>query len=259
MQRGSKKETPLVRAVDHALQLLSCYTEKEEMGVTELSKKLGLHKNNVFRILATLEFRGYIEQNKKTEGYRLGPKIFELGLIFKYQMGLIKHAKPIMEEIVKRHNETVYLGVLRDIYAIYIDNVETTHTVRVVSRVGSQIPAYASAIGKVQLAYLPMDELERLLRDRKLKAYTEKTITDKNLLMEELKKVAEEGYALDNEEFEDDVKCVAAPIRDYTRWVVAGLSISAPAFRMSEEAMPELIETVKWGALQISKSLGYVP
>ncbi len=259
MQRGSKKETPLVRAVDHALQLLSCYTEKEEMGVTELSKKLGLHKNNVFRILATLEFRGYIEQNKKTEGYRLGPKIFELGLIFKYQMGLIKHAKPIMEEIVKRHNETVYLGVLRDIYAIYIDNVETTHTVRVVSRVGSQIPAYASAIGKVQLAYLPTDELERLLRDRKLKAYTDKTITDKNLLMEELKKVAEEGYALDNEEFEEDVKCVAAPIRDYTRWVVAGLSISGPAFRMNDEAMPELIETVKWGALQISKSLGYVP
>ncbi|RLD95737.1 MAG: IclR family transcriptional regulator [Aquificota bacterium] len=259
MQRGSKKETPLVRAVDHALQLLSCYTEKEEMGVTELSKKLGLHKNNVFRILATLEFRGYIEQNRKTEGYRLGPKIFELGLIFKYQMGLIKHAKPIMEEIVRRHNETVYLGVLRDIYAIYIDNVETNHTVRVVSRVGSQIPAYASAIGKVQLAYLPTDELERLLRDRKLRPYTERTIIDKNLLLEELRKVAEEGYAMDNEEFEDDVKCVAAPIRDYTRWVVAGLSISAPAFRMTDELTPELIETVKWGALQISKSLGYVP
>ncbi len=259
MQRGSKKETPLVRAVDHALQLLSCYTEKEEMGVTELSKKLGLHKNNVFRILATLEFRGYIEQNRKTEGYRLGSKIFELGLIFKYQMGLIKHAKPIMEEIVRRHNETVYLGVLRDIYAIYIDNVETTHTVRVISRVGSQIPAYAAAIGKVQLAYLPTDELERLLRDRKLRPYTEKTIIDKNLLMEELRKVATEGYALDNEEFEDDVKCVAAPIRDYTRWVVAGLSISGPAFRMGDTIMPELIETVKWGALQISKSLGFVP
>jgi len=259
MQRPSKKETPLVRAVDHALQLLSCYSEKEEMGVTELSKRLGLHKNNVFRILATLEFRGYIEQNKKTEGYRLGPKIFELGLIFKYQMGLIKHAKPIMEEIVKRHNETTYLGVLRNIYAIYIDNVETTHMVRVVSRVGSQIPAYATAIGKVQLAYLPSDELERLFKERKLRPLTENTITDKNVLMEELKKVAQEGYALDNEEFEKDVRCVAAPIRDYTRWVVAGLSISGPAFRMTDDVMPDLIETVKWGALQISKSLGYVP
>lgn len=259
MQRPSKKETPLVRAVDHALQLLSCYSEREEMGVTELSKKLGLHKNNVFRILATLEFRGYIEQNKKTEGYRLGPKIFELGLIFKYQMGLIKHAKPVMEEIVKRHNETTYLGVLRNIYAIYIDNVETNYTVRVVSRVGSQIPAYASAIGKVQLAHLPSDDLDRLFRDRRLRSLTGNTITDKDVLMEELRKVAQEGYALDNEEFEEDVRCVAAPIRDYTRWVVAGLSISGPAFRMTDEVIPDLIETVKWGALQISKSLGYVP
>ncbi len=259
MQRPSKKETPLVRAVDHALQLLSCYSEREEMGVTELSKKLGLHKNNVFRILATLEFRGYIEQNKKTEGYRLGPKIFELGLIFKYQMGLIKHARPIMEEIVKRHNETTYLGVLRNIYAIYIDNVETSYTVRVVSRVGSQIPAYASAIGKVQLAYLPSDDLERLLRDRRLRPLTSNTITDKDFLTEELRRVAQEGYALDNEEFEEDVRCVAAPIRDYTRWVVAGLSISGPAFRLTDDVIPSLIETVKWGALQISKSLGYVP
>ena len=259
MQRPSKKETPLVRAVDHALQLLSCYSEKEEMGVTELSKKLGLHKNNVFRILATLEFRGYIEQNKKTEGYRLGPKIFELGLIFKYQMGLIKHAKPIMEEIVKRHNETTYLGVLRNIYAIYIDNVETNHTVRVVSRVGSQIPAYASAIGKVQLAHLPSDDLDRLFKDRRLRSLTDNTITDKDMLMEELRKVAQEGYALDNEEFEKDVRCVAAPIRDYTRWVVAGLSISGPAFRITDEVISDLIEAVKWGALQISKSLGYVP
>jgi len=259
MQRPSKKETPLVRAVDHALQLLSCYSEREEMGVTELSKKLGLHKNNVFRILATLEFRGYIEQNKKTEGYRLGPKIFELGLIFKYQMGLIKHAKPIMEEIVKRHNETTYLGVLRNIYAIYIDNVETNHTVRVVSRVGSQIPAYASAIGKVQLAHLPSDDLDRLFKDRRLRSLTDNTITDKDMLMEELRKVAQEGYALDNEEFEKDVRCVAAPIRDYTRWVVAGLSISGPAFRITDAVISDLIETVKWGALQISKSLGYVP
>jgi IclR family KDG regulon transcriptional repressor len=259
MQRPSKKETPLVRAVDHALQLLSCYSEREEMGVTELSKKLGLHKNNVFRILATLEFRGYIEQNKKTEGYCLGPKIFELGLIFKYQMGLIKHAKPVMEEIVKRHNETTYLGVLRNIYAIYIDNVETNYTVRVVSRVGSQIPAYASAIGKVQLAHLPSDDLDRLFRDRRLRSLTGNTITDKDVLMEELRKVAQEGYALDNEEFEEDVRCVASPVRDYTRWVVAGLSISGPAFRMTDEVIPDLIETVKWGALQISKSLGYVP
>ncbi len=256
--RGYKKELPLVKAVDHALLLLSCYTDKEEMGVTELSQRMGLHKNNVFRILATLEFRGYIEQNPKTEGYRLGPKIFELGLIFKYQMGLIKHARPVMEKLRDRFNETVYLGVLRNIYSIYIDNVETTHTIRVVSRVGVQIPAYATAIGKAQLAFLPPDELEELFKDKKLKQYTPNTITDVNELMEHLKEVAEKGYAVDNEEFQEDVKCVAAPIRDYTKYVVAGLSISAPSFRMTEDRMGEMIEAVKEAALEISKHLGYV-
>ncbi len=259
MRRSVKKEMQLVKAVDHALLLLSCYTDAEEMGVTELSKRLGLHKNNVFRILATLEFRGYIEQNPKTEGYRLGPKVFELGLIFKYQMGLIKHARPVMEKLRNRFNETVYLGVLRDIYAVYIDNVETTHTVRVVSRVGTQIPSYATAIGKAQLAYLSQDELEDLLRDKRMKKYTPNTITDKEELFKHLQQVAEQGYAVDNEEFQEDVKCVGAPIRDYTKYVVAAISISAPSFRMTDDRLQEMIPAVKEAALEISKNLGYMP
>ena len=259
MKKSAKKELQLVKAVDHALMLLSCYTEEEEMGVTELSKKLGLHKNNVFRILATLELRGYIEQNPKTEAYRLGPKVFELGLMFKYQMGLIKHARPVMQELRDRFNETVYLGVLRDVYAVYIDNVETTHTVRVVSRVGTQIPSYATAIGKVQLAYMSQDELEELFKDRRLKAYTPNTITDRDELFEHLRQVAEQGYALDNEEYQEDVKCVGAPIRDYTKYVVAGLSISAPSFRMTDERIKEMIPAVKEAALAISRQLGYMP
>ncbi len=259
MKKSAKKELQLVKAVDHALMLLSCYTEEEEMGVTELSKKLGLHKNNVFRILATLELRGYIEQNPRTEAYRLGPKVFELGLMFKYQMGLIKHARPVMQELRDRFNETVYLGVLRDVYAVYIDNVETTHTVRVVSRVGTQIPSYATAIGKVQLAYMSQDELEELFKDRRLKAYTPNTITDRDELFEHLRQVAEQGYALDNEEYQEDVKCVGAPIRDYTKYVVAGLSISAPSFRMTDERIKEMIPAVKEAALAISRHLGYMP
>ncbi len=259
MRKAVRKELQLVKAVDHALLLLSCYTEKEEMGVTELSNKLGLHKNNVFRILATLEYRGYIEQNPKTEAYRLGPKVFELGLVFKYQMGLIKHARPVMKKLRDMFNETVYLGVLRDIYAVYIDNVETTHTVRVVSRVGVQIPAYATAIGKIQLAYLPADDLEELFKEKKLRAYTPNTITDKEALFEHLREVAERGYSIDNEEYQEDVKCIGAPIRDYTKYVVAGISITAPSFRMDEKRIEEMIPAIKEAALEISKHLGYVP
>ncbi len=257
---GSKKDD-IVKAVDRALVLLSCYldAENERLGVTELSNKVGLHKNNVFRVLATLEFKGYVEQTRRTEAYTLGPKILELGLIFKYQVGLIKPAKPVMEKIAKKHNETVYLGVLRDIYAIYIEEVRSTRSVQVVSRIGSRIPAYATAIGKVQMASLPPEEIDRLLSENDITPFTENTICEPQALKEHLAKVAEQHYAFDIEEFQEDVRCVAAPIRDYTKMVVAGLSISAPRDRMSPERMEELSKAVQEGAMEISRNLGYLP
>ncbi len=251
----------IVKAVDRALVLLSCYldTESERLGVTELSNKVGLHKNNVFRVLATLEFKGYVEQTKRTEAYTLGPKILELGLIFKYQVGLIKPAKPVMERIAKKYNETVYLGVLRDIYAIYIEEVRSTRSVQVVSRIGSRIPAYATAIGKVQMASLPPEEIDRLIAENDITPFTNNTICDPGSLKEHLAKVAEQRYAFDIEEFQEDVRCVAAPIKDYTKMVVAGLSISAPKDRMPTERMEELSKVVQEGALEISHNLGYLP
>ena len=236
--KGSKKED-IVKAVDRALVLLSCYleTENERLGVTELSNKVGLHKNNVFRVLATLEFKGYVEQTKRTEAYTLGPRILELGLIFKYQVGLIKPSKPVMQRIAREYNETVYLGVLRDIYAIYIEEVRSTRSVQVVSRIGSRIPAYATAIGKVQMASLTPEEIDRLLTENRITPFTGKTICEPQALKGHLAQVAQQHYAFDVEEFQEDVRCVAAPIRDYTKMVVAGLSISAPKDRMSEERM----------------------
>ncbi len=257
----SGKKEDFVKAVDRALVLLSCYldSENERLGVTELSNKVGLHKNNVFRVLATLEFKGYVEQTRRTEAYTLGPKILELGLIFKYQVGLIKPAKPVMERIAKEHNETVYLGVLRDIYAIYIEEVRSTRSVQVVSRIGSRIPAYATAIGKVQMASLPSEEIDRLLKENEISPFTKNTISEPQALKEHLAQINKQQYAFDIEEFQEDVRCVAAPIRDYTKMVVAGLSISAPKDRMPEERMKELSTVVKEGALEISKNLGYLP
>ncbi len=256
---GNKKED-IVKAVDRSLVLLSCYldSDSERLGVTELSNRVGLHKNNVFRVLATLEFKGYVEQTRRTEAYTLGPKILELGLIFKYQVGLIKPARPVMERIAREYNETVYLGVLRDVYAIYIEEVRSTRSVQVVSRIGSRIPAYATAIGKVQMAFLPREEIDRLLGENEITPFTGNTICEPTALKEHLSQIAEQQYALDIEEFQDDVRCVAAPIRDYTKMVVAGLSISAPKDRMSEERMEELSQAVREGALEISHNLGYI-
>lgn len=254
-----EKSEYMIQAVSHALDLLEQFhsDDVDELGVTELSKRLRLHKNNVFRLLATLESRGYIEQNKVTENYRLGLKSLELGQTFIKKMGLLHQAKPVLDGIVEDCNETSYLAIFKEGHIVYLDVVETHLTVRVVSRVGSRLPAYATAAGKVHLAYMSEEELDAILPED-LKAYTEYTITDRNKLKENLKEVAEQGYALDNEELDLGVRCVSAPIRDYTRRIIGSLSISGPSIRFTDERIEkELMPLIVKAAEELSSRLGF--
>jgi len=259
MARKEKSEY-MIQAVSHALDLLEQFhsDDVDELGVTELSKRLKLHKNNVFRLLATLESRGYIEQNKATENYRLGLKSLELGQTFIKKMGLLHQAKPVLEELVNECNETSYVAIFKDGYIVYLDVVETRLTVRVVSRVGTRLPAYCTAAGKVHLAFMSDEELESFLPNKELEAYTPLSITDRDELKRDLAKVVEQGYALDIEELDIGVRCVAAPIRDYTRRIVGALSISGPATRFSDERLEkELVPLVTRAAEELSTRLGF--
>ncbi|MDU0460646.1 MAG: IclR family transcriptional regulator [Geobacteraceae bacterium] len=254
-----EKSEYLIQAVSHALDLLEQFHgEVDELGVTELSKRLKLHKNNVFRLLATLESRGYIEQNRVTENYRLGLKTLELGQTFIKQMGLLRQSKPVLEALVQECNETTYVSILKDYHIIYLDVVETGMTVRVVPRVGSRLPAYCTAAGKIQIAYMNDEELESYLPGKELQRYTTHTITDRDTLKKQLKVIAEQGYAIDNEELDIGVRCVSAPIRDYTRRIIGAVSISGPSMRFSEERMKdELVPLVKKAGEEISSKLGF--
>ena len=254
-----EKSEYIIQAVDHALDLLEQFhDEVDELGVTELSKRLKLHKNNVFRLLATLESRGYIEQNRVTENYRLGLKTLQLGQTFIRQMGLLRQARPVLESLVEQCNETSYVAILKDLHIVYLDVVETNLTVRVVPRVGARLPAYCTAAGKVQLAYMTDEELDNYFPQRELKRFTPNTITDKDALKLHLQKVAEQGYAIDNEELDLGVRCVGAPIRDYTRRIVGAVSVSGPSMRFSDERLAkELIPLVTRAAEEISTKLGF--
>jgi len=258
MPTKKDKSEYIIQAVSHALDLLEQFHDDvDELGVTELSKRLKLHKNNVFRLLATLESRGYIEQNKATENYRLGLKSLELGQTFIKQMGLLRQAKLALEQLVTRCNETAYVAIFKEDHVVYLDVVETDMTVRVVSRVGSRLPAYCTASGKVHLAHMSEDELETLL-PRKLEAYTPNTLVCPEALKAELRQVAEQGYAIDNEEMDPGVRCIAAPIRDYTRRIVGAISLSGPSMRFTDERMEkELIPLVVEAAETLSTRLGY--
>jgi len=254
-----EKSEYIIQAVSHSLDLLEQFHDDvDELGVTELSKRLKLHKNNVFRLLATLESRNYIEQNKVTENYRLGLKTLELGQTFIKQMGLLRQSRPVLEALVKECNETTYVAILKECHIVYLDVVETDLTVRVVPRVGARLPAYCTAAGKVQMAYMTDEELENYLPSKEMKRYTPKTVIDREELKKHLKVIAEQGYAIDDEEMDVGVKCVGAPIRDYTRRIIGAVSISGPSMRFTDERLEkELIPLVVRSGEEISHKLGY--
>ncbi|MBM3302705.1 MAG: IclR family transcriptional regulator [Deltaproteobacteria bacterium] len=254
-----EKSRYIVQSVVKALEILEAFTDRDdELGVIDICNRLGLSKSNVSRLLDTLQNRGYIEQNKITGNYRLGLKSFEMGQIFFKKMGLLKQVRPVMEELTAQCDEAVYVAILHVGEVVYLDMVETTHSVRAISRVGWRLPAYCTAVGKAQLAFLQEDELERFLSNLTLKRLTANTITDKEKLRRHLTQVAEQGYAIDNEECEEEIRCVGVPIWDYTRRPVASICISGPSSRVTDERIQkELAALVKEAGSRVSRQLGY--
>lgn len=255
-----EKTNYIIQSVNHALDILEEFCKRQdELGVTELSNRLKLHKNNVFRLLATLESRGYVEQNKVTENYYLGVKNLELGQAFIKQIGLLRQAKPVLEDLVDKCKETAYISVARGNSVFYLDAVETKQIVKVASRVGSRLPIFTTSVGKVLVAYEADEDIAKMIPKDGLTKFTDKTITDKKDLIAHLKVVAKQGYATDYEEFDEGVACAGAPIRDYTRRVVGAISISGPSSRLTKEKLEkDFVPQVIAAAKEISRRLGYV-
>ncbi|HLE39875.1 MAG TPA: IclR family transcriptional regulator [Nitrospirota bacterium] len=256
-----EKANYLIQSVSHALDILESFTKTaDELGVTELSKRLGLHKNNVFRLLATLEHRGYIEQNSTTENYRLGPKTLQLGATFIEQRECRRQARPILESLMAASGETAVVAVLRANKVIYMDSVETDKTVRAVSRIGAMLPAHCTAVGKAQLAFLPTAEIERLYPENTLlSGLTSKSIKTRDALLAELKTVPEKGYAFENEECDIEVRSIAAPVRDFSKNVIAAVGIVVPASRLTDEKLRKdgIVQMVMDAGRAISAKLGF--
>lgn len=252
-----EKSNYIIQAVAHALNVLEQFHTDAELGVTELSKRLTLHKNNVFRILATLESRGYIEQNRSTENYRLGTKCLQLGQTYIQHMGLLQQARPVLCEVVKACRETAYVTVMRQRKVVPVDMVEPDQAVRIVSHIGESLPLHCTAAGKVHLAFEAREEVQRSLPDS-LQTHTEQTITDRTLLEAQLNEISQTGYALENGEHLTDVRTVAVPIRDYTRTVVGSLAVSGPAYRIGLERLEqELVPLTIQAGKDLSGRLGH--
>jgi DNA-binding IclR family transcriptional regulator len=253
-----EKSNYIIQSVSHALDVLEQFCEEdEELGVTELSKRLKLHKNNVFRLLATLESRGYIEQNRATENYRLGIRCLQLGQSYVQHMGLLRQARPIMAELLRQIRETTYVAVFRRGAVVPVEIAEADRHVRITSQLGEALPLHCTASGKAYLAFESEDDLKALLADG-LPKFTERTIVERPALQQQLKSIASQGYAVDMGEHIEDLRAVAAPIRDYTRDVVGTLAVAGPAYRFTAERIDkEFAPVVVKSAKELSSRLGF--
>ncbi len=250
-----------IQTVSNALRMLESFYSEDELGVSELSRRLGLHKNNVFRLLATLEQQGYIEQSAETERYRLGTRCLELGQAYSRSHTLLRSAGPILQELVETVGETAHLGVLRGFDVVQLDAVVADQMIVTASRLGQRLPVHCTAQGKILMACGDAAQRERygasISGDTALMARTDATIVDAQKLFDDFGSAAARGFAVDLEECERGMHCVAAPVRDASGGVVAAISVSGLAFRLGEDLIfGDVGRCVVAAADQLSQELG---
>jgi DNA-binding IclR family transcriptional regulator len=231
------------------------------ISIREVSAKIKLPKGTIHRLLSSLSYFGYVRQDSKTRDYILGFKLVELGNLLLSQLDLRKVAEPFLRDLSERSQETVHLAFLDRNEIVYLDKVEMDHSssgLRMASHVGLRNPAHSCAVGKVLLSHLSEAELDQLIQEKGLAKRTENTLIDPAQLKEHLKSVRNQGYAIDDEENERGIRCVAAPIYNEAGKVVAAISISGPAFRITKKLIQEkLKKEVVETAFKISQRLGY--
>ncbi|MEW9669424.1 IclR family transcriptional regulator [Ammoniphilus sp. 3BR4] len=249
---------PNVKSLDRALQILDILSTKQQgFGVTEISREMDLNKTSVYRMLATFVRHGYVEQDSETERYKLGYKILELSSSLLESIDLRTEAKPFLKELEQLTNEVIHLVVYDRGEVVYIEKLEGNETLRMHSKVGTRAPMHCTSVGKAILAFLPPDEVTKIFEKYDFDKHTPYTITDKEALYDHLIEVRKKGYALDLEENELGITCIATPIFDRTGKVIAAVSVSGPTMRMTPETLEELKNKMMDVSKKISFRLGY--
>lgn len=248
----------IVKSVSRALQIIDIVsTKKDGLGVTEIAKQMDINKSSVYRILTTLAQHGYIEQHPETERYKLGYKFLEISSKLLDSIDLRQEARPYLRQLEKETNEVVHLVVYDQGEVIYIEKLEGTETLRMHSKVGKRAPMHCTAVGKAILAYLPPTVTAEIIDRKGLPKHTDLTITDREAFFRELDSVRQNGYALDLEENEYGIRCVAVPIFDYTGSVVAAVSVSGPTIRMTDDRIAGLAMRMRQIGKELSARLGH--
>ena len=234
-------EKATVQSIDRALSIIEALAgEKEGLGVTEISTRVGLHKSTVHRLLSAL-----------------GMKIVELSSLYLNQVELKTEAQPYLRRLLQLTKQPVHLSMLDGLEIVYIDKIETIHSIRMYSQIGRRSPALCTASGKALLSGLPDAELCERIRSTKLPTYTSRSITDPEALIKEVRLTRQRGWSRDDQEHEPGIRCIAAPIYDYRGNIIAAVSTAGLKQIITPARDEEIAGFVMDAALSISRRMGY--
>jgi IclR family KDG regulon transcriptional repressor len=251
-------EDSKVQTIDRALDLIELLaTAKEGLGVTEIGQRIGLHKSTVFRLLNALAQRGYIEKDPKAGTYKLGLKFIEIGALFLKKLELKTEALPFMRRLAEIMGQPVHLAIRDGVEVIYIEKVESVNSIRMYSQIGRRAPVYCSAIGKILLSGLSPEHFREVVAQIRFERFTSNTILSPVELEREIRQVEAAGWAVDNEEHEPGIRCIAAPVYDYTGKAIAAVSVSGESRVIRPGRDREIAGYVVETAREISRRIGY--
>jgi IclR family transcriptional regulator, KDG regulon repressor len=252
-----KAERNRLSSVATAIRLLKAFSEEEEeLGVSALAQKLGVAKSTVHRLAVTLVSEGLLEQDPRTDRYRLGIGLFGLGTLVRRRMNLSNEARPFLFDLRARTGETILLGIPAETEVMYVYNLESPQALRMRSDIGVRRPAHCTAVGRAIFAYAPETIADRVLAGS-LARRTPKTVTDKAALRAIFAGVRERGYAIEDEECEPGIRCIAAPVRGADGAVAGAIGIAGPSQRLSLDALADLSKPLLEVAAAVSVRLGY--
>jgi IclR family KDG regulon transcriptional repressor len=249
----------MIQSVSRALDVLELFPKgSETLGITEIAEYLGVSKGAAHGLVSTLVQREFLQQDPDSRRYRLGVKIFQLGLFLVQHSQLGQAIQPWADMLCERFQEVVHVALLAGDVALVIQRFEPKIPHLLFPQTGSSLPVHSTAVGKLLLAFSPSETRDQILKTAPLSRKTRNTLTSKTLLKKEFKKIVKQGFALDREESLRGVTCVGAPIRDRSGKVVAAVSLSGSKRRMEEKGIKEIIEAVRGTAMKISSAMGYI-
>lgn len=248
---------PLSPAVDRALGVLTLLADHPEgLGLAEISRALDEAKSSLFTVLTTMEARGFVIKAPATKKYLLGPEVWHVGAAYAGNISVLSIFQMLAPDLVKETGETMQIAVLQGRFILYIGKQDGTQAVRLATRVGERLPAHCAGLGKALLSQFADEELDELYKGVQLERFTAHTITDIELLKQEMACTRRRGYAVDRQEVSLDLRCVAACVFDAAGATVAAVSISVPIMRMTDERESELGRRIQSFARQLSWRLG---